>query len=75
MESKAITYRKCTKWRGPSGKPRSDWEKSSLNFRIGSYVGLVHDVALQTKHALLKQHDGETKRQEKGSCKTPPQHS
>ena len=75
MENKAITQRKCTKWRGPSGKPWSDWHKSSLSFRIGSYVELVDDVALQTKHVLLQQHDGETKRQEKGSCKQPPQQS
>ena len=30
MENKVITRRKCTTWRSPSGKPRSDWHKSSF---------------------------------------------
>ena len=49
---KPITQGSCPKWRGPSGKPRSDRYTTSLSFRMGSYVELVDAVALQTKHAL-----------------------
>ena len=45
-ENKPITQRKCQKRRGPSGKPRSDWYKASLSFRIGSNVELGDAVAL-----------------------------
>ena len=42
---KPITQRNCPKSRGPSGKPWSDWYKTLLSFRIGSFVELVDAAA------------------------------